>query len=352
MEELDERNKIKNCPISNFVKEDLRTRFLSGRFIDIQQSQTQVLALRISLSRSSSDILHPTILFPRISKRMLPRTKQKEEMKKTKNERTSTTTTTTMMKKKKKKKMEEKNWQKKRASGKNLSGQRTSRTISFNAKRQPAAAVRAFTSKLSKSGHCSPWKLLQSLLRRLFALVIRCWMTENYVAEESSKKWRPFNDHQRKKSPVLSLSMDTRKSSRNCLFAGANLLEEQKKEEAREKRVKQGGRRKERGGKKRRRKNEIVSGGKRKKKPENRLHSRKGLSTFSHDTICCRHLTDNASAGAKYVFQLCLLLFPFRSFYSFLSRSFFLVTASFYVHGNCQTIRGIPRCTTMQLPVP
>lgn len=248
MEELDERNKIKNCPISNFVKEDLRTRFLSGRFIDIQQSQTQVLALRISLSRSSSDILHPTILFPRISKRMLPRTKQKEEMKKTKNERTSTTTMT--KKKKKKKKMEEKNWQKKRASGKNLSGQRTSRTISFNAKRQPAAAVRAFTSKLSKSGHCSPWKLLQSLLRRLFALVIRCWMTENYVAEESSKKCRPFNDHQRKKSSALSLSMDTRKSSRNCLFAGANLLEEQKKEEAREKRAKQGGRRRERGGKK------------------------------------------------------------------------------------------------------
>ena len=104
--------------------------------------------------------------------------------------------------------------------------------------------------------------------------------------------------------------------------------------------------------KKRRRKNEIVSGGKRKKKPENRLHSRKGLSTFSHDTICCRHLTDNASAGAKYVFQLCLLLFPFRSFSSFLSRSFSPVTASFYVHGNCQTIRGIPRCTTMQLPVP
>lgn len=39
-----------------------------------------------------------------------------------------------------------------------------------------------------------------------------------------------------------------------------------------------------------------------------RLHSRKGLSTFSHDTICCRRLTDNASAGAKYVFQLCLVL--------------------------------------------
>lgn len=34
---------------------------------------------------------------------------------------------------------------------------------------------------------------------------------------------------------------------------------------------------------------------------EYRLDSRKGLSTFSHDTICCRHLTDNASAGAKYV---------------------------------------------------
>lgn len=41
---------------------------------------------------------------------------------------------------------------------------------------------------------------------------------------------------------------------------------------------------------------------------EYRLDSRKGLSTFSHDTICCRHLTDNASAGAKYVFQL--YLFP------------------------------------------
>lgn len=61
------------------------------------------------------------------------------------------------------------------------------------------------------------------------------------------------------------------------------------------------------GGKKR---NENVRRGWRtgEKAGEYRLDSRKGLSTFSHDTICCRHLTDNASAGAKYVFQL--YLFP------------------------------------------
>lgn len=41
---------------------------------------------------------------------------------------------------------------------KNLSVERISRTISFNA--DEAASRRAFTSKLSKSGHCSPWKLL------------------------------------------------------------------------------------------------------------------------------------------------------------------------------------------------
>lgn len=64
---------------------------------------------------------------------------------------------------------------------------------------------------------------------------------------------------------------------------------------------------KEGGGEKR---NENVRRGWRtgEKAGEYRLDSRKGLSTFSHDTICCRHLTDNASAGAKYVFQL--YLFP------------------------------------------
>lgn len=36
--------------------------------------------------------------------------------------------------------------------------QHISRTISFNA--DEAASRRAFTSKLSKSAHCSPWKLL------------------------------------------------------------------------------------------------------------------------------------------------------------------------------------------------
>lgn len=79
----------------------------------------------------------------------------------------------------------------------------------------------------------------------------------------------------------------------------------------------------------------VRRGGKRKRKPGNRLDSRKGLSTFSHDTICCRHLTDNASAGAKYVFQL--YLFP----------SFpFLSSRPLLPSRNCQTIEVSRECAT------
>lgn len=80
----------------------------------------------------------------------------------------------------------------------------------------------------------------------------------------------------------------------------------------------------------------VRRGGKRKRKPGNRLDSRKGLSTFSHDTICCRHLTDNASAGAKYVFQL--YLFP--------SVSFSLSSRPLLPSRNCQTIEVSRECGT------
>lgn len=68
---------------------------------------------------------------------------------------------------------------------------------------------------------------------------------------------------------------------------------------------------KEGGGEKR---NENVRRGWRtgEKAGEYRLDSRKGLSTFSHDTICCRHLTDNASAGAKYVLSFSPLFLSSR----------------------------------------
>lgn len=118
-------------------------------------------------------------------------------------------------------------------------------------------------------------------------------MTENYiVAEESSRK----SGGKKRKEKNLAPWLDTR----NCLSPCENYTRVYVLDSC--------GRTRERGkGKKR---SENVRRGWRtgEKAGEYRLDSRKGLSTFSHDTICCRHLTDNASAGAKYVFQL--YLFP------------------------------------------
>lgn len=158
-------------------------------------------------------------------------------------------------------------------------------------------------------------------------------MTENYiVAEESSRKsgkrstWRLEGGTKERKEREKNLALPswTRENRRETAFLPVKIIRARvyvrflckSKEE----------------GKKR---NENVRrGGKRKRKPGNRLDSRKGLSTFSHDTICCRHLTDNASAGAKYVFQL--YLFPSVSF------SLSLVEAS-SPFAKLPDHRGIPR---------
>lgn len=122
-------------------------------------------------------------------------------------------------------------------------------------------------------------------------------MTENYiVAEESSRK----SGGKKRKEKNLAPWLDTR----NCLSPCENYTRVYVLDSC--------GRTRERGkGKKR---SENVRRGWRtgEKAGEYRLDSRKGLSTFSHDTICCRNLTDNASAGAKYVLSFSPLFLSSR----------------------------------------
>lgn len=136
-------------------------------------------------------------------------------------------------------------------------------------------------------------------------------MTENYiVAEESSRKsgkrstWRLEGGKKERKEREKNLALPswTRENRRETAFLPVKIIRARVYVRFLWKSKEEGKKRNE----------NVRRGGKRKRKPGNRLDSRKGLSTFSHDTICCRHLTDNASAGAKYVFQL--YLFPSVSF--------------------------------------
>lgn len=95
--------------------------------------------------------------------------------------------------------------------------------------------------------------------------------------ESHRRKDGRFGGEERKEGSSMS-PMDTRKSLRAsmCLVG--------------------------KGGEKRGHEKELRRKREEKSSKERGVHSRKGLSTFSHDTICCRRLTNNASASAKICF--------------------------------------------------